>query len=208
MGGIARLAKQRLDANLVHIRLNVERHLGDLGAILGGKRRDRVVEAIDQNMPVGTQSCSESRIATSAWIGFCTVPPYMPECRSLFAPATSICTPQPPRRPTRMFGSVSLHWPPSELSARSHFSRSRWAATKSAICGLPISSWPSKKNLTLTGSAPSLFSSASVARIGVNILPLSSDAPRAYTRPSRTTGSNGGLLQRSSGSAGWVSKWP
>ena len=48
----------------------------------------------------------------------------------------------------------------------------------------------------------------SKATIGISMPPLSSDAPRPQTQPSRTSGSNGGLCQRSNGSAGCTSKWP
>src|ERR1700733_7157910 len=38
--------------------------------------------------------------------------------------------------------------------------------------------------------------------------PLSSATPRAYRRPSRISGWNGGAYHSSSGSGGWTSKWP
>ena len=103
----------------------------------------------------------------------------MPECMSFCGPPTSTCKAQMPRSDNSSVGSRSLHWEPSADSAKSHASSSRLALTKAPICGLPISSWPSNRNLTLTGSAPRVRSSASTATMGANMLPLSSEAPRA-----------------------------
>ena len=74
---------------------------------------------------------------------------------------------------------VSLHWPPSADTTTSQAKRSRSFVKNAGSCGLPISSWPSKKHLTLTGSRPVAVSSASSERIGTSMLPLSSEAPRA-----------------------------
>ena len=107
------------------------------------------------------------------------VPPYRPECMSAAGPVTSTCRAQIPRSDISSVGTVSLHWPPSAASAKSQASSSRWELTNPASCGLPISSWPSSRNLMFTGSAPAVRSSASTATIGASMLPLSSEAPRA-----------------------------
>ena len=57
------------------------------------------------------------------------------------------------------------------------------------------SSSPSTRTLIVTGGSPSA-SSARIAAAWITMPDLSSAAPRPYSRPSRTTGSNGGVSTR------------
>ncbi len=59
--------------------------------------------------------------------------------------------------------------------------------------------------MTLQGNVPAVFMWASMAFTWRYSWPLSSTEPRAKSFPSRTSGSNGGESQRSSGSTGWTS---
>jgi hypothetical protein len=131
-----------------------------------------------------------------------------------------------PRAPVLSVGIFVPARPPSAEIMPSASSRRRWRSTMVRRLGLPISSSPSKSSFTLTeGFTPSAFSASSPARIA-RIGALSSEAERAKTRhspssgarseamssvftpgrsgPSRSTGVQGGLVQRS-GSTGWPS---
>ena len=68
----------------------------------------------------------------------------------------------------------------------------------------PLSSSPSITKAARTGSSPAAARRCTAAT-SMKRLPLSSLAPRAKRLPSRTTGSNGGLVQSSSGPGGWTS---
>jgi hypothetical protein len=68
----------------------------------------------------------------------------------------------------------------------------------------PASSSPSTRTRTLTGSSPARESPSAACSSGQK-LPLSSDAPRAQTRPSRTSGSNGGTRHAVGSPTDWTS---
>ena len=60
-------------------------------------------------------------------------------------------------------------------------------------------------HLIRTGSLPWTARSASIAARRETMCPLSSEMPRAYILPSRTVGSNGGLVHRSASPSGCTS---
>ncbi len=131
---------------------------------------------------------------TSVHSGFGTTPPKLPEWTSRFACFTTRSKLMTPREPSLTVGRPDGGSGPSAVTAKSAFSRSRCSRTKSATCGLPISSSPSSSRMTLQGRRPRTFSSDSIARICARCWPLLSATPRAKMRPSRMVGSNGGLM--------------
>ena len=150
-----------------------------------------------------------SRMVASRWTsvhsGLGATPPQLPECSERLAPLARSSklaiplTPNTSRQPPP--GSTG----PSLQTTRSAASSSRWAAANPARWGEPISSSPSSSTLTVHGSSPRVASRLSTARSWARCWPLLSAPPRPYRRPSRTSGSNGGLAQASSGSGGWTS---
>ena len=68
------------------------------------------------------------------------------------------------------------------------------ASTHSLTSSVPDSSAPSISTRTCTGSSPASAIAHATCSSGRK-LPLSSAAPRAYRRPSRMSGSNGGVVQ-------------
>ena len=51
---VTRLGNEGIDADCLFIRLLIERHSSDVGAVFCGKRHNRIVEALDQNLALGT----------------------------------------------------------------------------------------------------------------------------------------------------------
>ena len=101
-----------------------------------------------------------------------------------------------------MLGRPAAKKDESEMTAASAASSSARAITNDSRSGEPISSSPSTKILRLTGRPPPACCQASMAIRCAKNCPLSSQAPRAYTYPSRTSGSNGSDCHFSSGSGG------
>ena len=133
-----------------------------------------------------------------------TAPPNIPECTPWSRVSTVTTARTIPRSVVVSAGSPTSQLPESAstmASARS-FSpcRSRIVGSESE----PISSSPSTKIVTPTGrSSPCARRAARWA-----ITPaLSSAAPRPYSRPSRSVGSNGGLSHSASSPGGWTSWW-
>ena len=120
----------------------------------------------------------------------------MPECTSRSPTRTVIEACTNPRPPTVIAGVRSSAISESNTIAQS--ASSSPARRRSSTERLPISSSPSTRKRTFTGSSPSRASSQATCSSGRK-LPLSSAAPRAYRRPSRSVGSNAGLSQASSG---------
>jgi hypothetical protein len=71
------------------------------------------------------------------------------------------------------------HMPPSALTTRSAAKRARWAASSAGNEGLPISSSPSKTNVTSTGTVPSVAKYAATTSTAIESGALSSLIPRA-----------------------------
>ncbi len=90
--------------------------------------------------------------------------------------------------PVQTVGVSSDHMPVSETITASAASRSACSlAAGRAKCGEPDSSSPSISSLRLTAGAvrPVAARCARTPRVWKNTWPLSSAAPRAYSRPSR-----------------------
>ncbi len=142
------------------------------------------------------------RTATSArastWMALWTLPPKIPECMSRSATVTVTRAWMIPRVPTVIAGCAGSRLPESKTMQAS---APRSSASIHRITGsLPASSSPSIRKRTWTGSSrASCISQATW--INGHMLPLSSDAPRAYRRSSFTVGSNGGVSQSSRGPA-------
>ena len=141
----------------------------------------------------------------SALIGFSIAPPKTPECTSWKGPWTWTSTAVRPRRPTVIAGMFPAKNPESATSATSAVSRPAFAMSHGSRCTELDSSSPSKTRRRFTGSAPRTARSASAAARAIEMFDLSSEAPRARTRPSRTIGSNGAASHSSTGSTGWTS---
>ena len=144
-------------------------------------------------------------IDASALAGFCTAPPYAPECRSTGDSSTSICAYIIPRSPTVIAGTLPSKKPVSLMTTASAARRSPLPAIHASRLCDPYSSSPSKRNVMLTAGARPTARSASIALRCITSWPLSSATPRPMNRPSRTNGSNGGCSHRSSGSTGCTS---
>src|ERR1700716_841968 len=86
-------------------------------------------------------------------------------------------------------------------------SRSAYVRANSLRCSDPISSSPSNRTRTFSGSGPTVAVYASIACRRAMRLPLLSDVPRPNRRPSRTVGSNGGVVPSPSGSGGCTAWW-
>ncbi len=130
------------------------------------------------------------------------MPPYSPECRLRGAVRTVTSTSTMPRSPTVTAGVSGSGMPLSNTIATSAPRSS--ARTHSATASPARSSSPSTSTRTCTGSVPSRAIAQATCSSGRK-LPLSSAAPRAYRRPSRTSGSNGGESQASAGPGPWTS---
>jgi len=105
-------------------------------------------------------------------------------------------------------GVLASHIEVSQTSSRSDFSVLAFSARNAGSEGEPVSSSPSNSTLTWQGRPP-LARNARQASTKVINWPLSSAAPRPTMRSpfacSSSRGSNGGVFQSSSGSAGWTS---
>ncbi len=112
--------------------------------------------------------------------------------------------------PVHIDGTSAAHMVVSETTITSQASRSRSRRSRSAKCVEPDSSSPSTISLSVTGGAAAscAASQALVPSAWNSTWPLSSEAPRASSWPSRSTGSNGGESHSSSGSTGCTSWWP
>jgi len=105
-----------------------------------------------------------------------------PECTSRRAASISSSSFMLPRAPPEMVGRPLSCLGPSVTRTRSAARRSRCFSVKSPKKGLPISSSPSRMSFTFTlGARPAASMHASASRWH-QIGPLSSEAPRAYTR--------------------------
>ncbi len=115
-----------------------------------------------------------------------------------------------PRMPVQTVGVSSDHMPVSDTITASAASRPACSSTRARKCGEPDSSSPSISSLRLTAGVvrPVVARWARTPSVWKNTWPLSSAAPRAKRRPSRTTGSKGSLSQPSSRAAGCTSWWP
>ena len=110
-----------------------------------------------------------------------------------------------PRTAMLKIGTPRRRKPLSKMTATSA-PRSSWS-TNSTIEWPPVSSSPSQAKRTLIGSFPSARSCDAASR-SIQSWPLSSATPRAYSHSSRTVGSNGSVVQSSSGVGGCTSKCP
>ena len=144
-------------------------------------------------------------IVASALIGLSIAPPWTPEWTSWKGPRTWISAAQMPRRPTVMAGMFPSKKPESATSATSAARRPALAVSHASRWTELDSSSPSNTSLRLRGSDPRVARTASTAATAMAMFDLSSDAPRARTRPSRTMGSNGAASHSSSGSTGCTS---
>jgi len=144
-------------------------------------------------------------IDASALIGFSMAPPKTPEWTSWKGPRTWISAAARPRRPTVIAGTFPAKKPESATSATLAVSRAALAVSHGSRWTELDSSSPSKTKRRLTGSAPWVARIASAAKRAMQTFDLSSDAPRARMRPSRTIGSNGAACHSSRGSTGWTS---
>jgi hypothetical protein len=106
-----------------------------------------------------------------------------------------------------MEGTPTFQFTESVRTMTSARSVSAWAARNSGRCSLPVSSSPSITTLTFTGRCPRARSQASTAATWTRIPALSSALPRPYSRPSRSVGSNGGLVQAATSPVGCTSWW-
>jgi hypothetical protein len=111
------------------------------------------------------------------------------ECRSRTPVRTSICAIARPRSPTVIAGRAVVGHAGVEHDRRVGAALVGADPLRDAL--EPASSSPSTTTRTLTGSSPRSPSAQAACSSGQK-LPLSSPAPRAYRRPSRTSGSNGG----------------
>ena len=142
--------------------------------------------------------------------GFGTPPPNDPECRSRTGPVKVTSAEASPRMPVHMDGTSAAHMPVSLTTITSQASRSRFWCSSSAKCSEPDSSSPSTISLIVTGGAAARETArqARMPREWNSTWPLSSEAPLANKRPSRSAGSNGGLSHSASGSTGCTSWCP
>ena len=68
-----------------------------------------------------------------------------------------------PRSPTHNVGRSGANISVSQITAASAFSRAGFEATYRSTCSPPVSSSPSIRNFTFTGSRPEVFSIPSTA---------------------------------------------
>ena len=78
----------------------------------------------------------------------------MPEWRSQSAPFTITSSDSPPRSMVEIAGVSASHMPVSQTSANSDFSSAAFSRRNGVREGDPLSSSPSRKIVTLTGSEP------------------------------------------------------
>ena len=100
--------------------------------------------------------------------------------------SSSTTIPLPP--PTIPGRPAMSRLPPSISAASASRSEGRRSSSASSAL-LPVSSWPSTRKRTRQGSGPTASRHASTAQTRGSSSPLLSVAPRAHTRPSRTSGS-------------------
>ena len=112
-----------------------------------------------------------------------------------------------PRIPVHSDGTSAAHIVVSETTMTSQASRSARSRSSAAKCGEPDSSSPSTSSFRVTGGAvaPAAARQARSPSVCSSTWPLSSDAPRPNSTPSRSAGSNGGESHSLSGSTGWTS---
>ena len=123
----------------------------------------------------------------------------------MLAVRSEISNPVIPRPPTPTVGTSVLAQPPSADSSASAISASRLRSTIPRRLGLPHSSSPSRNSFTFTGRLPCTARNAATVSTAIMVEPFTSEAPRAYSRPSTSVGSNGGVRHSSTGSAGCTS---
>jgi len=126
--------------------------------------------------------------------GFGTPPPKEPECRSDSGPRRVISAAASPRIPVHSDGTSAAHIVVSETTMTSQASVAARSRSSAAKCGEPDSSSPSISSFRVTGgaAAPDAARQARSPSECSSTCPLSSDAPRPSSLPSRSAGSNGG----------------
>ena len=151
----------------------------------------------------------------------------LPEWTSRRADSSVSSRERMPRAPKATVGRPLASLGPSVTRTRSAASRSRCCSVKGPKCWLPISSSPSKMNFTATRGTIPRARMSSIAVRCAQIGPLSSEAPRPYSRwpgrassataprastgapssavPARRTGSNGEGWSQPAGVAGLTS---
>jgi hypothetical protein len=123
----------------------------------------------------------------------------------VFAPSTTMSIETRPFDFTATDGSSGRHIAPSAEMTRSAASSAAWALRKTGRCGLPISSSPSNRNFTFSGSRPSWARNACAVLTTRYTGPLSSLAPRPRATSPSTVSSNGGVTHSASEPVGWTS---
>ena len=153
--------------------------------------------------------CKLAIMRAKELIGLAIAPPYNPECKSCDGPFNFASTYTRPRSMVVIAGVSMSHIPVSLTMATSHSNSLAYSRRNGSKLSLPDSSSPSKRTVTGQGGPPAHSCQARNASKNVITCPLSSTAPRATTRlpigPLMITGSNGGLVHNSIGSAGCTS---
>ncbi len=135
-----------------------------------------------------------------------TGPPHMPECSDCLRARTSTSTVTSPRSAVVIDGRPVSKFAVSVKTMASADSSARCCCRKAERCSEPTSSSPSMTTFTLSGSPPA-SRQASTALVCTTMPALSSAAPRAKRRPSRSVGSKGGDFHAASSPAGCTSWW-
>jgi hypothetical protein len=157
-------------------------------------------------MPPSSRT-SEASIRARAMAASGTGPPHPPECSACLTARTSTSTATSPRRAVVMEGRPVSKLLVSVSTSASADNSDRYWRRKSPRCADPISSSPSMKIFTFSGSFPAAFNQECTAQACTEIPALSSAAPRPNSRPSRSVGSNGGECHLASSPAGCTSWW-
>ena len=152
-------------------------------------------------------STSPASILASASTGSGMGPPHMPEWTLCRSARTSTSAMTSPRSAMVTEGTPVSKLPVSVSTIASASSRERYLRRKAERCSEPISSSPSMRMRTFTGSSPAARTQLSTAAAWTRMPDLSSALPRPYSRPSRSTGSKGGDFHASSSPGGWTSWW-
>ena len=151
-GREAAFAKQfRHAEELFAFRCRVVRQAGQLFALVGGERRDVIVEAGDGDAPVLVAELCASNWH-SAIAGLSTAPPKMPECRSREGPCRIISTATMPRKRVGQRGMFEAgHAVVGDHDARRSASSVAFFFRNPPRFLLPTSSSPSMTNVRSQG---------------------------------------------------------
>ena len=174
------LAVQRGRADLAPVGLVVERDARERLAVGGGRarRRRRRSRRRRRGRPrrAGSRRCRRARGSGSA-----TAPPCRPECRSRAAPGDdrgrARASPLRGDRDRRLARAATSRRRPRRRGRPR--ARPRCASRNAGRLGLPISSSPSIRKRTFSGSCPPRSWNASPSPARTTTGPLSSVAPRA-----------------------------